>query len=123
VEPGDLRHVVTIEERVETQNDTGEVEWTWRPWQENVRASIEPVTGSERWILPQVNADITARIRIRFRPGITEKMRVVHVTEVSSSPQVIDYYDIESVVHVRERRREIHLMCRKRSAEGFRDAR
>lgn len=117
---GDFRHVITLQRRVEVQAASGAVTWAWEDWQVGVRAAIESTTGSKRWTAAQVQAEVSTVIRIRFRPGVTPKMRAVHVREVSGSPQVVDYYEVEAVVDVGSRRRELQLFANLRPADGFR---
>lgn len=122
MEAGKLRHVVTLERRNESQLATGEVVWNWVTWQDNVRAAIEDLSTREQVNTAQVGVEATTRIRIRFRPGVTEKMRVKHVTEVSGSPQLVDYYDIMGVTRdLQTQRTELQLLCVRRSSEGFND--
>lgn len=117
---GDYRHVVDLEERVEVQRSSGGVEWTWRTWAANVRAAIEPTSGSKKWAQAQLQAEVSTVIRIRFRPGVNAKMRVRHVREVSGSPQLVDFYEILAAVDPKLARRELQLQCVLRPAEGFR---
>lgn len=99
---GKLRHRVTIQRAVEVQNDFGEVVTTWvtvgQAW-----ASVEPLRGREYFQAEGTQAETSTRIRMRYRNGIMPKMRVVHGSTV---------YDIESVMDVETRGRELELMCR-----------
>jgi SPP1 family predicted phage head-tail adaptor len=106
-----LRHSVTIQERTETQNSTGEVTWSWTDFK-TVRAAIEPLRGQEFFAAQQVQSSTNTRIRIRYIAGVVPKMRVVHGT---------DYYEIEGIIDPEMRHRELQLMCVKRDASGFRD--
>lgn len=115
---GQLRHWVTIQRRVESDNPTGEQTWTFVDWQ-SMWASVEPLSGRELLQASQIGSNLNARIRIRFFPGINAKMRVRHSYTFGDEP-VLDYYDIESVIHINERFREMHLMCVKRDSEGYR---
>lgn len=116
---GPLRHRVTIERLIPQKSATGAVLDRYEPWLERIAAAVEPVTGAERWIANQPVADITARIRVRYRDGITAKMRVIH-RRAAGSPTLEDIYDIEAVVPADGRKIEMHLLCKKRDAEGFR---
>lgn len=119
---GDFRHVIRIEQPIERQDSTGAaLVDRWEVWADNVRASIEPLRVREQFLAQQIQAEIDTFIRIRFRPGITEKMRIVHVHEYASSPQIVDVYDIVGPpMDAKGLRRELQLMCVRRSAEGFR---
>lgn len=54
-------------------------------------------------ILRKQNAELTTKIRIRHRPGITSGDRVIHDGRV---------YDIQSVIDYRSARRELVLLCK-----------
>lgn len=101
---GDLHHRVTIQQPVESQNSYGEPIATWQDVA-TVWAAIEPLQGRERFDAQQVVAQVDTRIRIRYRPGITPKMRVLFGTRV---------FDIQAVVEPETRRRELQLLCRER---------
>lgn len=118
MQAGKLRQRLTIQRRIETQNSTGEVEQRYEDWQ-TVWGSIEPISGREYFSAQQIQSDITTRIRLRYQPGITPKMRIAHVIG-AGSPTQFQYFDIESVLHINQRNREIVLMCIRREAEGFR---
>lgn len=108
---GQLRESVTLQTRTETQGSTGEITWTWADYK-TVRAAVEPVRGEEYFASRQLQATSVVRIRIRYLPDLNTKMRVVHGTR---------YYEIESIIDVNTLRKEIHLMCREREADGWRE--
>lgn len=114
---GRLRHRLLLQRRVEAQQATGEVTWSWADVAE-VWASVEPIAGREFFAAAQVQSDITTRIRIRYRPGLHEKMRAVYVSQ-PGSPGLVHVYDVMSVINWQERDREVHLMCTQKGAEGF----
>jgi SPP1 family predicted phage head-tail adaptor len=116
---GPLRHRVTIQRNIDARSASGAVLDLYENWLERIAAAVEPINGTERWVQAQPIADLTARIRIRYREGITAKMRVIHQRE-SGSPTLIDVYDIEAAVPADGRKIELYLLCRKRDAEGFR---
>lgn len=119
MQAGRLRNKVTLQSRVLTPNAVNEEVASYVDLAD-VFASIEPIQGREFFAAQQVQADVTTRIRIRFRADAVPTMRVKFVS-ADGSPQQVDYYDIEAVMHTNERRRETILMCRKRYADGFRD--
>lgn len=99
---GQLRQRVTIQEKDVTRDTHGAEEITWTDLA-TVWAAVEPLTGRE-WIEGrQETAGVSTRIRIRYRSGITPEMRV-------SFGDIT--FNILSVIHVQERERELHLMCR-----------
>jgi SPP1 family predicted phage head-tail adaptor len=100
---GQLRHVVTIEEPIETQDAYGGVVQTWefflRPF-----AALEAISSREFFGSERVEADVDHRLRIRYHAGITPKMRVLHgarVFEIKGAPRDLD-----------GRRRELELLLR-----------
>jgi SPP1 family predicted phage head-tail adaptor len=113
---GQLRHQVTIQSSRESQSPTGATTITWSDFATGVWAAIEPISGRELFAAQQVQSNLSTRIRIRHLAGVHEKMRVKYVNRDSETT----YYDIESVIPVNERGAEMHLMCIRRGAEGFR---
>lgn len=112
---GRLSRRVTIQERVETQNATGEVVWTWQDVA-CVWAEIAAVNGREFFSAQQIQSNVTHTILIRWRRGIVAKMRVV---EDGGSCGDTVYYDIEAPL-ANARRTELRLMCVTRDADGWR---
>lgn len=110
---GRLSRRVTIQERVETQNATGEVVWTWQDVC-SVWAEISAISGREFFSAQQIQSNVTHTILIRYRPGILAKMRAVE-----SSCDATIYYDIEAPL-ANARRTELRLMCVTRDADGWR---
>lgn len=79
IDAGRLRHVVDIEVRSDAQDATeGGLTTTWTPLFTNVRAAIEPVSVREFIGAGKVESDVTARIVVRFRPGLDSAQRIVH---------------------------------------------
>jgi len=99
---GKLRHQIVIQQTTESRNAVGEVDDTWSTFA-TVRASVEPLQGRESFVLSQSLAEMTIRFRIRYLDGVTPKMRISYDSRL---------FDIESVVHVNERGREMHLLSR-----------
>jgi SPP1 family predicted phage head-tail adaptor len=100
---GDLRHRVTIQNKgTPARNTAGEEVITWTE-EATVWGSIEPLRGREFLEQQREGGEVTTRIRIRHRDGLTPSMRAVWGSHT---------YDILSVIEVQGRQREIHLMCR-----------
>jgi SPP1 family predicted phage head-tail adaptor len=116
---GPLRHRITLEQPVSARSGSGAVRDIYEPWLENIRGAIEDIRGNESWVAHQIAADVSTRIRIRYREGVTAKHRVRH-DRLPGSPTGIDYYEIESVIRADGKKTELWLFCRKRDAEGFR---
>lgn len=88
---GRLRHRVTIQSATLTQSaTTGAMTPTWGDVA-TVWASIEPISAKE---FAQSGAEvnrITTRIIIRYRPDVSEDMRLYH-------PSTNTYYNIEGIL-------------------------
>jgi len=98
---GPLRHRITIEAPAETQAADGSIVTTWQAFATSW-ASIEPLIGREYFAQQREQATVSHKIRMRYQAGITHKMRVAWGTRL---------FEIESVLNVGERNREIVLMC------------
>ena len=105
---GSLRHRITIEKTTETRDSVGGVVDSWTD-HITTRASIEPLAGREFFQSHETQSETTHRIRMRWQAGITPKMRVKY-DDLKNN--VTRYFDIESVINVKELNREIHLMCK-----------
>lgn len=75
---GRLRHRVTIERRITTQDSNGDVVVEWEPLVENEPAAIEPLSVRDFIASQAVQSEITTRITIRHRAGLTSDMRIRH---------------------------------------------
>lgn len=114
---GGMRHRVTIEEVTEGRNSFGEVTKTWGTYATRW-ASIEPVSGREYFQAKRENTENDVRIRLRWDRRMTEvttKMRVTYgypILEESPERTQTRVFDIEAVLNLREKNREVVLMCR-----------
>lgn len=99
---GQLDQRVTVERNTTTTDGWGGVTTTWAPlftcW-----AAVEPLTGREFLSAQAAQSEVTARIRMRYRPGVTAQDRVIHEGTT---------YGIESLIDVRSQGRELVLMCK-----------
>ena len=99
---GQLRHKVIIQENTPSRDDYGAEAESWSNFA-TVWAAIEPIRGREFWESQQINAEVTARITIRYLSGVTPKMRVKYGTRI---------FDIISVINPEERNRDLQLMVK-----------
>lgn len=99
---GALDQRVTLERFTSTTDDWGGVVEAWAPLA-TVWAAVEPLVGREYLAAAALVAEVTARVRMRYRPGITSQDRVIHEGKT---------YGIVSVVDVRSGNRELVLMCK-----------
>jgi len=96
---GKLKTKILIEQVIETANDYGELIKTWSTFAP-AWAEIRPITGREYYAANQINAEITAEIRIRYVAGITPKMRVNNNSQL---------FDIKTVINTQNANKEIVL--------------
>lgn len=99
---GQLDQRVTVERFSRTEDELGQPIESWAPlftcW-----AAVEPLTGREYLAAQAAVSEVTARIRMRFRPWMTAQDRVIHNGTI---------YQIESLIDVRSENRELVLMCK-----------
>lgn len=103
MQAGQLRHKLDIETELNIQDTYGQPTQEWVVFLPGLWAAIEPLTGREYYAAQQVNAEISHRIKIRYKSGITPNMRVKF--------GVARYFNIVSVIDIKEAHRELHLMC------------
>ena len=111
-----LRHRVTIQERVETQDeDTGAIEVVWQDATlggvEMLDVPAEVLTGAGREFnnSASIQGEIAARINMRWFPGLTQKMRILWDGNT---------YNISSIETDLTARREYRLKCTAGVNEG-----
>lgn len=86
---GKLRHKMTLQEPVTTQDTTtGEMVTVWTDVAK-VWASLEPLSANAFVAAGAEQSEVTARATIRYRGGVTSKMRLVYRGM---------YYDIKGVL-------------------------
>lgn len=86
---GHLRHKLVIEEATETRDAHGQAVSTWSTLA-IVDGSLEPLNGREFIASAQVQAEVTARARIRYLEGVTAKMRISFEGKIYAITAVID---------------------------------
>ena len=100
--PGDLDQRVTIDRFTSGVDEIGQPIEAWSVLA-TVWAAVEPQAGREFVAGGAAQSELTTRIRLRYRPGLTSGDRVTHDGRV---------YDVQSVIDYRSAKREIVLMCR-----------
>lgn len=105
---GRLNKLVTIEQPNSVTDAVGQPVPSWsqfaKPW-----ARIEPITGREWFAESMINSETTVKITIRYRDGITEDMRVNWNSKL---------YNIEDILNVFEKDRELILLCSEGANDG-----
>lgn len=98
---GALRHRIAIEEPLRTPDEAGGAEMTWSlvatTW-----AEISPKSGREVFESDQLGGRITHDVRLRYRAGLSPKMRITHRGRT---------FDIRHVASPDERREWLICAC------------
>ena len=99
---GRLDQRVTVEQLVTIGDSWGGTVEAWAPLM-TVWAEVSPLVGREYLAAQAAQSEVTARVTMRYRRGITAQDRVIHDGTI---------YGIESLVDVRSGHRELVLMCK-----------
>ena len=87
--PGQLRHLIVVEERITVQNEeTGAVTTEWVEYGQ-AWAKIEPLSAREFMSAQALQSQISTRITMRRMDGLKASMRIVHGDQV---------YDIKGIL-------------------------
>lgn len=79
LDPGELVHRITIEQPKYTQNTTtGERQTKWVNFASDVPSKVSPLSANEFIAAQATQSKVSARILIRYRPGINAAMRIKH---------------------------------------------
>ena len=98
---GELNFQITIQQPSISQT-YGEPNITWSTFA-LVMAKIEPLSGREYFASKQIIDEQVFRFTIRWINNITTKMRILYDS---------NYYDIQDIINLKMRNKEIQLMCR-----------
>jgi SPP1 family predicted phage head-tail adaptor len=80
---GRLRHRVDIQARQENQGpDSGDSVVAWVTVWASVPAAIEPLSAREFLAAQTTQAQVVARITLRYREGLDASMRIVHGSSI-----------------------------------------
>jgi SPP1 family predicted phage head-tail adaptor len=83
IEAGRLRHRINIQALTVTQDaTTGEITESWSDLHTSVPAAVEPLSVKEFMSAQSVQSEITTRIVIRYRAGLTPDMRIVYKSKI-----------------------------------------
>jgi SPP1 family predicted phage head-tail adaptor len=79
LDPGELVHRITIEYPKYSQNtETGERQTKWSVFVSDIAARVSPLSASEFIAAQSTQSKVSARIKIRYRSGLTAAMRIKH---------------------------------------------
>ena len=97
MDPGKLNKRITfqLQDLDLEDEDWKDIATTW--------ASINPISGKEYYSAETINSDLTHKIRLRYRKGITPDMRVIYNDRI---------FYIISVINEYEKNTMLQLMCR-----------
>ncbi len=82
---GDLRHPIEIQQ-FSAVRDPGSGEFGEPAWQifASTWASVEPLSAKDLIAAQSAQSEATARVVIRYRPGVLPTMRIVHRGQIYS---------------------------------------
>ena len=97
MDPGKLNKRITfqLQDLDSEDEDWKDIATTW--------ANINPISGKEYYSAETINSDLTHKIRLRYRRGITPDMRILYNGRI---------FFIVSVINEFERNSILQLMCR-----------
>ena len=103
-----LRKRITLQRRSTANDALGQEVLAWSDVA-TVFAQVEQLSGRELMTANAEYAENVARITIRFRTDVIEKMRILYGTAV---------YDITSVSDIDGTRRELQISCKTGLSDG-----
>lgn len=97
MDPGKLNKRITfqLQDLDSEDEDWKDIATTW--------ANINPISGKEYYSAETINSDLTHKIRLRYRKGITPDMRILYNGRI---------FYIISVINEYEKNTMLQLMCR-----------
>ena len=98
---GRLRHRVDLQQLSPSLNSMGEESETWTTYS-TVSADVQPISGTERLAVQQAQADMTHKVTMRYRKGLTVEHRILHKSRV---------LNITAVQNVDESNRTLIIDC------------
>lgn len=99
---GELDQRLNIQQSTASRGTSGEEIAAWADWK-TVWARVETSSGSEKFYSPQLVAEATHKIKMRYLNGVKPNMRVIWRDRE---------LDILFVDHSRRRRGEMYLLCK-----------
>ena len=101
---GSLRHTIAIQVETETSDGMGGFLLTWNDVSglSSVSAAIWPLTAKESLDAMKLELQVTHKIRIRYRSGITAKNRIKFGTR---------YFNIISLINFEERGKQLDMLA------------
>lgn len=72
-----LRHRITLQQQSRERDSNNEYVLAWSNWLENEPAEVMPLSGRDFIQSASLDSQVTGRMTIRWRPGVSETMRVL----------------------------------------------
>lgn len=98
---GKLRKLITIQQQSISSDEYGAQVITWSTYY-IAWASVEPLQGREYFAGQQFQSKVDTKFILRYVAGVTPKMRISYNSL---------FYDIESIINIEDRNRELQIMC------------
>lgn len=108
MDPGRLRHRITIQKQVTGRDEYGNPVSGWED-HATVWAQASALSQKEYWAAAQVQAEKTMRFIIRYQPGLDPTMRVLFRDQI---------LDIRSIIDPTEQGRTLVLLCSEPDKRG-----
>jgi len=90
IDPGRMRERITVQIASGTTNSLGEQVLTWNS-SSSVWASVEGVSAREALEAGQQDTTITHRVRLRYLPGLTQRMRFAWRSRTLNIISLLEY--------------------------------
>lgn len=90
IDPGRMRERITVQIASGTTNSLGEQVLTWSS-SSSVWASVEGVSAREALEAGQQDTTITHRVRLRYLPGLTQRMRFAWRSRTLNIISLLEY--------------------------------
>lgn len=100
---GKMPHRIKIQADTPTRDVLGAETSAWATIAGgNCWARIEPLSGQERWVAQQVNAESTLKVTMRYDSALTEQHRILFGSRV---------LQINAISNTDEMNKELVVMC------------
>lgn len=106
IEIGKLRQRITIQQLSKSRDTYGATKKGWTSFA-TCWAAVEPLSGKEFWNAQQIAAEITTRVRIRYREGVKPTMRILFGSRI---------LEIKGITNPEERKKELQILCSEKVA-------
>jgi len=94
---GRLHHLVRIEQPTKSRTASGDTQTVWECFADAVYAQITPLKGRELYNAHTILPEATHEVTIRYTPGVTSDMRLVHrdrILQIGDVPRNLHERDV-----------------------------